>query len=182
MFAYTAKDDGKVISKNDHGIIIEYPNGERKGIQLGRLHGKAEGSVYPFDIVSPLQGDDTFKKGDVICYNTGFFEPDMLNPKQVVWKSSLMVTTLLAETSQTFEDSSSVSKELPSKLTTKTTKVRSFVVNFKQGVKEPKLPGDKVALTDYLMIIEDEVTSGTDIFDESTIQALKKFQNMAPIS
>ena len=61
MFAYTAKQDGKVISINEHGVIVEYVDGTRKGVNLGRQYGKAEGSVYPHDVVSAVKENQKFK-------------------------------------------------------------------------------------------------------------------------
>lgn len=180
MFAYNAKKNGKVLSKNDRGIIIEYEDGEKKGVNLGRQYGKAEGSVYPHDIVSLLNVGDTFSKGDNIAYNTGFFEPDFLDPKSVVWRSSMSVKTVLYDSSQTHEDSSSISKNLSAKLTTKTTKVRSFVVDFKQGVKNVLKIGTRVEPETTLFIIEDEITNDLGLFDEQSLATLQKLANKAP--
>lgn len=52
MFAYLAKQDGKVISVNPHGVIVEYVDGSKKGINIGRQYGKSEGSIYPHDVGS----------------------------------------------------------------------------------------------------------------------------------
>jgi hypothetical protein len=180
MFAVTAQKTGKIISKNEHGIIIEYADGEKKGITLGRVYGKAEGSTYPHDIVTPLDVNDKFVKGDILAYNTGFFEPDFLEPKRVVMKSSMSVKVALYESNQTIEDSSTISKNLSEKLKAKTTKVKSLTVNFKQNIINAVKPGQKVNPKDLLMIIEDEITSSTDIFDEKSLSVLKKLSNQAP--
>ena len=182
MFAYAAEEDGIVTSISDKGIIVKYNNNETKGVILGRRYGSAEGSTYPHDIATNLKVNEKFTKGDIIAYNTGFFETDILNPKNVVWKTSMMVKTVLYEGNQTHEDASSISERVSNKLTAKTTKVRSIVVNFEQSIRNALKAGTKVLPKDYLCIIEDEVTSGANMLDESTLDALKRFSNNAPKS
>ena len=180
MFAYSAEASGKVISKNELGIVVEYVDGKKKGVTLGRRFGKAEGSVYPHEIYSPLEVNQNFEAGDVIAYNTGFFEPDMLDPKRVVWKTATIVKTALYESVQTFEDSSSISKRVSDLLSAKTTKIKSITVDFKQQVHRVVKVGTEVEPDTFLCIIEDETTVGTDIFDEETLDTLKKLSSNAP--
>lgn len=182
LFAYTAKEAGKVISRNEKGLIVEFKSGDKRGFKLGRQYGRAEGSVYPHDIASGLAVGDEFQVGQTIVYNTGFFEPDFLNPKNAVWKSSLAVKTALYESTQTHEDSSSVSKRVSQALTAKTTKVRSFVVTFEQGVKNIMKAGSTVEPSDVLFVIEEAVTNEHGLFDEATLATLQKIANNAPLA
>lgn len=182
LFAITARQPGKVLSKNKFGIIVEYEDGTKKGVSLGRNYGKAEGSMYPHDIVSNLEVGAVFKKGDAIAYNTGFFEQDILDPNAIIMKTSMSVKTALWESNQTFEDSSSISKELSSKLSAKTTKVKSIVVDFKNNLLNVVKPGQDIHPKDILMIIEDEITSTTSSFDEESLAVLKKLSNQAPVA
>lgn len=179
MFAYHAKKNGKVTKLTENGITIEYEDGTTKGIVLGRVFGRAEGSVYPHDIVSPLKEGKNFNKGDVIAYNTGFFEQDLLDSTKVVMKNSMVVKTALYESNQTFEDSSSISKAVSAKLTAKTTKVKSLTVDFTQNLLEVVKVGQSVSPKDILLIIEDEITSSAQ-FDEKSLAILRKLSNQAP--
>lgn len=180
LFAYIAKEDGLVISVKDTGIVIEYGNGERVGIELGRRYGLSEGSAYAHDNITSLKENDTFKAGDTISYNTGFFEPDVMNPKKIIWKCGMLARTALYEASQTHEDSCVISSSLATKMNTCSISVRSFIVNFKQGIRNLVTVGSRVEPTDPLMIIEDEVTSSRDIFDKRTIETLELLSNNAP--
>lgn len=182
LFAYTAKQDGKVISRNNKGIIVEYLDGTQRGVTLGRIYGKSEGSVYPHDVTSTLNVNDTFVKGDVIAFNTGFFEEDILDPKKVVMKSSMTAKTALYESNQTFEDSSAVNSKLGNSLKTKTTKVKSIVVSFSQNLHQIVNVGDEIKVNDLYMLIEDEITSTTSAFDEESLSALKKLSSQSPKS
>ena len=49
--------------------------------------GNAAGLVIPHQVNTPLVEGQAFKVGDLISYNEGFFEPDVLNPKSVTWKA-----------------------------------------------------------------------------------------------
>lgn len=182
MFASAARQDGKVISKTDHGILVEYKDGSRRGFALGMLYGKAEGSVYPHVLVSNMREGQKFRKGDYISYNTGFFEPDHLAPGSLVYKGSLMTRVALVETTETHEDSSTVSAHLAGRLTTTVAKPKSYVVRFKQAVHNVVKPGQTVMPEDILMTIEDEITAMDDSFSSSSIEVLMDKAKMSPTS
>ena len=180
LYAYMAEADGKVVSLDDKGIIVEYKDGKRVGVALGISYGKAEGSVYPHSVISLLKLNEKFNKDDTIAYNEGFFEPDFYNPKRVVWKSGMTVKTALYESTQTHEDSSSISRHISNALSAKTTKVKSYTVEFKQNIRNVIKPGANILPNDVLFLIEDESTSSTDVFDDKTIDTLKKISSNAP--
>ena len=182
IFAYCAKDDGKVIFLDKRGLIVEYQDGTKEGVELGLRFGNAEGSTYPHPIVAFVKLGQVFKKGHPIAYNSNFFEPDFMNPDNIIWRSTMTVKTALYESSQTLEDSSSISRALSKKLTLKTTKVRSLTVEFGQGVKEMLPVGSKLHPTDTLCIVEDKITNDLGLFDEATLATLKRLANKAPKS
>lgn len=181
MFAYCAKEDGKVTSLNNKGVVIEYASGKKVGIELGRQFGRAEGSVYPFSILPAVQADQAFKKGDPISYNDAFFQFDPWNPGQLVMKTSLTAKTVLWETKETHEDASAISKRLASKLGTNVAYVRSFVVNFEQNVHHVVKPGQPISPRDILMSIEDEITSSLGgSFGAAALETLKGLSKQSP--
>lgn len=180
LFCFTAKDKGKVISVTDKAVLVEYGTGERKGVYIGRQYGNAEGSTYPHDIVALLKEGDKFDHGDVIAYNTGFYEADFLNPKKVVMKFSMVTNVAYTEDPRTHEDSCSISPELATKLISPSTKIKSYVVRFTQNLHEMLKPGTKVEPDMVLMSIEDEITSGTGTFDAESALTLNKLGRMNP--
>jgi hypothetical protein len=180
MFATTAKEDGRVISATDKGMVIEYQSGKRIGIELGRRFGNAEGLTIPHFIQTDLKEGDEFKNGAVIAYNTGFFERDVLDPDNVVWKAGVPVTMVFWESSQTLEDASSISRRLADKLTTQTTKVKTVVVDFKQHIYNPAQVGQKVKAEDILCTIADEITSNANLLDEESLNTLRLLGNQTP--
>lgn len=181
LFHAAAKEAGKVIQLNKNGIIVEYENSkERVGVELGRRYGKAAGLVIPHEIVTPLKQGSTFSKGDTLAYNTGFFEPDVLNPKQVIWKSSVTAKTVLMESTDTLEDSSSISRRLAGHMTTKTTTMRTIVVNFDQQIHNLVEVGDKMEYESILCLIEDAVSSNNSLLDQETLDTLKVLGAQSP--
>lgn len=180
LFAMAARQDGKVISVTDDGIVVEYADGEVKGHQLGRRFGAAAGLTIPHTIVSEMKVGQKFKEGEMICYNSGFFEKDVLNPKGVIWKAGVMARVALLESTQTLEDSSSISPRIAGLLTTPMTKMKTYTVGFDQSVRRMVKVGDKVESEDILCIIEDAVTAGSDLFDESTLDTLRILSAQAP--
>ena len=182
LYAYTAKKDGKVISVSDTGMVIEYADGTRKGIELGRRYGNAAGLTVAHEVVADVVEGQVFKAGDLLCHNTGFFERDTLNPNQVVWKAGTIVKTVLLESTDTLEDSSAISKRVSNLLMTKTTKVRKIVVNFDQSVHRLVKTGQRVGSEDILCIIEDAVTANNHLFDEESLDTLRNLSAQVPLS
>ena len=180
MFSTAARMDGKVVSITEKGIIVEYVNGDRDGIELGRVYGRAEGTVYPHDIVTPLKMGEKFKKDDIIAYNTKFFEPDFIDPKNIILKINRVVNTAFIESSETHEDSSAISEELSGMFQTEVSKTKSFVVKFKENVSHVRKPGEKVGPKDILLYIEDEITANTGHFSEQSLEVLKRKAATAP--
>lgn len=180
LFAYTARQNGVVVSRNDTGIQIKYADGSIKGIEIGRRFGNAAGLVIPHNVVCDLKTGDKFNKGDVVVYNDGFFEKDLLNPSQVVWKVGITVKTVLYESNQTLEDASSISKRVSDLLTTKTTKVKTVVVGFDQIVRDMVKAGDSVEPESILCTIEDAVTGNSNLFNEESLNTLRLLSNQTP--
>lgn len=180
LFAYSARKAGKVISISDAGIVVEYEDGERKGIELGRRYGNAAGLTIPHEVKTDMKEGQAFKEGTILAYNPGFFERDMLNPSNVVWKAGVIVKTALMESTRTLEDSASISKRISELLRTKITKMRQVVLTFDQTVHKLVKPGDLVESEDILCVIEDAVTANSNLFDETTLDTLRVLSAMTP--
>ncbi|MNU19608.1 hypothetical protein D3C71_78390 [compost metagenome] len=182
LFALTAKKPGRVESVSDTGIVVRYDDGEVKGYELGRRYGNAAGLTIPHSVVSDLKEGQKFAEGTLICHNEGFFERDVLNPNNVVWKAGIIVKTVLMESTQTLEDSSSISKRAAGLLTTKMTKVKDVVITFDQSVRKLVKIGDQVEAEDILCIIENAVTASTDLFDDESLDTLRLLSAQAPLA
>ncbi|WP_233874992.1 hypothetical protein [Paraburkholderia adhaesiva] len=180
MFAVTAKKPGRVISVGPDGMKVQYDDGDAQGIELGRRFGKAAGLVVPHQIRTAMSAGQTFRPGDVIAYNEGFFEPDILNPANVLMKTGVSIKTVFMENPMTLEDSSVISKETAALLMTKQTKVRTIVINFDQEVHKLRKVGDDVGSDDILCVIEDALTAGNRLFDEASLDTLRVLSAQTP--
>lgn len=181
MYSYMATDDGVVTSLTDKVIEIEYKTSkERVGVKLGNQIGKSEGSFYTHPITTTLKLNQKFKRNDAIAYNSNFYEPDILDPGRIIFKNSMAVKTVVMETTQTLEDSCSVSKKLSAKLNTNVTKEKTFVIRFDQNIRNVMPEGSDVTYKDVLFIIEDAITGSGDIFNDDTIETLTRLSNLAP--
>ena len=180
MFAAAAPQDGKVIALNAAGLIVQFADGSKQGYELGRRFGNSAGLTIPHEIVPNVKLGEAFKAGRVLIYNTGFFEPDWVNPENVVWKAGTLIKTVLMEVPETLEDSSALSEAAASKLVTKVSKYSDIVVTFEQSVSKLVKAGQAVDSEDILCIIEDAVTSQANLFDAESLDTLKILSNFAP--
>lgn len=179
-FAGTAKQDGKVKTVTAHGVIVEYKDGTTEGFQLGRRFGNAAGMTIPHELTTPYKAGEEFKAGDIITYHPGFFQPDRLNPKMILWMNGTFAKVALLESRQTHEDASSISQSFADQLVTRITAVKRVVVNFNQHIHQLVRPGAHVQYADNLCLIEDTISDGQGLFTEETLNTLKVFSGQSP--
>lgn len=180
MFAQAADMDGKVISIDEEGIVVEYSDGERVGYPLGRRYGTSSSLRFPFTIVSDMKPGQKFKAGTNLCYNKEFFAKDYLNPNGVTWKAGVIARVAVIEAKETYEDSSSISRSLANKLRTKTSVMVPIVVNFGNALHKVVKEGQEVKADDFYMIIESESTTGSTVFNDESIESLRNMQANVP--
>lgn len=159
---------------------MEYKDGSKQSVELGRRFGNAAGTHFPHSIVTDFKEGDTVKEGESIAYNENFFTPDPLNPKETLWKAGVMVKTALMEANDTFEDSSVISEKTADKLGTGITKVRYLFFDFDQTVTNLLEEGTEVSPDSILCTIEDSVTADNDLFDEDSLDTLKLLSGNTP--
>lgn len=180
LFAVTATQVGHVISIDDRHINVQYEDGSNVAVELGRRFGEAAGNTIPHFVKSDLKVGDKVKKGGVIAYNSNYFGRDSIDPSQVLWKPGVVVKTVLWESPETFEDSSTISEKLSRLLATKETKVKTIRLRFEQEVRNLVRVGDKVDLESILCTIEDSSAGNSDLFDEESLQTLSVLTNLTP--
>lgn len=180
LFCSTATQQGKVTNVSKDAITVEYKDGSKQSVELGRRFGNAAGTHFPHSIVTDFKEGDTVKEGESIAYNENFFTPDPLNPKETLWKAGVMVKTALMEANDTFEDSSVISEKTADKLGTGITKVRYLFFDFDQTVTNLLEEGTEVSPDSILCTIEDSVTADNDLFDEDSLDTLKLLSGNTP--
>ena len=181
--AIAAEADGRVVVVTDDMLSIEYTEGDNtyiKSYKVGRYFGRHEGSIYPHDVVSNVKVGDQVKAQDIIAYNQKFFEPDLINPKQVNWKAGVIASTALVEGVDTLEDTNAISESLASKLVAEITKTKTVTVRFDQAIHNLVKVGDKVDPETILCTIEDALTATSDAFTDKSLETLQAISNQVP--
>lgn len=180
LYAYTAKADGKVTAVTPRSITVEYADGSSKSVEIGRRYGTVAGVTFPHELTTQLKVGDAVAKGDVVAYNSHYFELDTLNPKQVLWKAGVLVKTAVMESVDTLEDSSAISERVADLMSTKITKVRDIVVGFDQVIHKLLEPGTVVDVESILCTIEDAVSAQNQLFDDDSLDTLRLISANTP--
>lgn len=180
LFAVMAKQKGVVKVVDDFGITVQYADGSEKSYPIGRQYGENAGMTIPHALITPLKVGDKFIEGDTITYNKGFFKPDTLNPRQVTWCNGTYAHFALCEPADVIEDASVICQELADMLMTEQTKQRTIVVNFNQSISKLAKVGETMSYDDILCIVQDEITTGMDLYDDADIDSLKALGSQAP--
>ena len=181
LFAYAAKEDGKVVAIEKDSIVVEYASGKQVHLEIGRRYGTGPGIVVPHEIDhNRLSLGQAFKKGHVLTYNTGFFAPDYHNPWNVIWKNAMSISVVLMECSETLEDSAAISQMIAERMSTLVTKPKDVLVRFDQEIRKVVKEGQTLDSDDILCFIEDAYTSEGTLFNEETIESLARYARGAP--
>lgn len=182
LFSSVAKGPGVITEKGKNYVIVKYDDesfGEER-IEIGRRFGIVTGHTVPHEIVCDLDVNTRVDTGNVIAYNSGFFERDWRDTKQVAQKAGVQMNIVLMENNETFEDASLISLSAANKLKTTVTHTRTLLVNFNQAIRNLVNEGQVLDSEDILAFIEDEVSARFDLFDESSADILKRLGNPAP--
>lgn len=179
-FCSAADMDGEVTEVGKNGITVKYSDGSMEAYPLGTVHGSAAGVVYPHELVTKLKKGDKFKLGDTISYNRKYFKEDRYNPTQVSMMPGVNGVVVFSDNLDTLEDGSVVSESMAKKLNTQTSDVKNITVRFDQHVKDLVKEGDHLDLNSILCIIEDPETAGNTLFDEASIETLKRLSSATP--
>lgn len=182
IFAVVADAPGVVDEITDTAIVIAFDDPEKPKLraELGRYYGIVTGTTVPHDIITDLSIGQRVEKDHVICWNSGFFDRDLLQPTQVVWKAGVMVRTVLMETPDTLEDSCAISEQLSKRLKMNTTEVREITLNFKQEVRNLVEIGQPVDADSILCNIIDTLSSGEGSLDSEIVDTLSMLARTSP--
>lgn len=139
-----AQMGGTVISIDNDILTVEYSNDVIERIPLGRTFGTWGGTTLPHDMVANVKVGQTFSKDDVLAYNTNYFQVDSIDPRQVIFKRSVMANMMFFDGRESLEDASSISANFASRLGTKITHKRHVKIPFDHDVEMLVKKGDMV--------------------------------------
>ncbi len=182
-YAAKAKDNGIVISKTKDKLTILYTSNKKENFSLKKWTTKEEAnSTYLHEMVTTLNKNDKVEKGDVVIFDKSFFEIDMFDSKSVVMKTGMLLYTQFTDIQTTHEDSVSVSHKMTNKLSTKTTKVKSFIITSDTTINDLVNIGDNVTYHSKLFTMSEGGVEDTEGFEltEKTLAILEDFKNSSP--
>lgn len=179
-FCVTAKQKGKVDTVTANGITVTYADGSKGGYTLGRHFGNASGLTIPHQLMTALKPGQEFDVGHAIAYNSGFVEPDILDPRRPVYKCTMDVRTVLWESTQTLEDACSISPRLAGSAGTKTTKVKNVTVKFSDVVSKLITVGTRTEYDTVVCYIQDAVSGNSGAFSDETMDSLNAYSAQSP--
>lgn len=179
LYCARAAEDGKVIEVTDKRVTVQYKSGQLQSFPLGETYGRMEGSVYKHVLTPHVKNGQTVKAQDPITYNSGFFEPDWLDPSRLIMKFGKNVTVALTMSDESYEDSSAISQRLSKEMTTPYIKEKIFIIEFQKNIIGIKPQGSTVTVQDTLFTILDEHTDYTNL-SESSVSLLKTLANVSP--
>ena len=182
LFASYAKAIGRVTELSDSHIVVEYADTtiERTVVELGRRYGVAAGTNIPHDLVTDLKLGDKVVKDQVISWNDGFFARSRIVPTQVDAKDGVLTTVAFLESPGTFEDSCETGEAFNALMTMNTAEVRDITVTQYQEIHSLVKVGDVLEADSILCNIEDQITSGTGLFNEQSIATLSAVTRNSP--
>ena len=180
LYSVVAREDGLVKDIKENGAIFEFKDGTTDIVEIGKIYGKVSNKLIPHEVVCDLKVGAKFSKGDVIAYNTYFFSRDMLDSKQVILKQGVLAKTALMEVSNTLEDASVISEKLANDLTSPIVVTKSVNFKFDKAISNVLKVGDVVNIETILCIIEENVVVENSLFDEESIDKLKRLASNTP--
>lgn len=172
LFSATAEQDGKVVAVTDKVITVEYKDGSKESVRLGRRFGVVTGHSVPHMVRTSMKVGDKFSAGALLAYNEGFFTPDGY------FKSGTLAYTALVEKNETWEDSSLVSPELAAMMMTTVGHTRVVFAKFTDEIYNLIKVGDEVDIDTILAVIQDK-NAATSV-NESSMDALNLLARPTP--
>lgn len=181
LYCKTATREGGVVkSVKNNVIVVQYPDNTSESYPYGRIFGKWSGEIVPHNVVTDLKVGDTVAVGQPIVYNSNYFQPDAMNPKEVIYKNSTLARTVFWEATETLEDSCAISENFASKLLTKSTEIRNIRVEFAQEVRNLLEVGTDVDSNTILCTIYEPMAGAEDIYEDSALDTLTQISSLNP--
>lgn len=180
-FISTAEEEGVVTKVTSKYVEVLYKTLGTKRYTLRSWTTKEESNTcYTHTMVTSLTIGDTVIKDDTVIYADTFFEPDIFNPKRVLYKQGDIATIALSEDPETYEDSGSISEDIYARLATTVTKVKSIVVNNTDNIINLIGVNSKVEPNTVLFSILDKSLGDTKNLDDRAREILQNLKTTSP--
>ena len=171
-FSYVAPEDGTVIDKNEDYLILQFKSGKKKAVNLAHKPSFNSGSGFYVDnhLITNLEVNDKFKKGDVIAYHEKFFTKGI--DGVVRMNVGPLAKCVFANIYSTYEDAGLITHKMSKKLGTSLSMMQSVPIEALDDIESVVKVGDEVEIGDPLIVF-----GIGDTGDKSVDNFLKAFQN-----
>ena len=184
VFAAQAKQDG-VVTKLDPKLgimIVKYKDGSEECLRFGSIFtNNSSNGFYVDQEVSPnnFKPGDKFKSGDILIYNTQFFQADPYS-KKVNWKIGVLAKVAILDNGGTIEDASILTKPLCEKMVFNPVHVKDIVITRDTNVHSFATVGTEVTNSDPLIVFDQSAVDFGDDDDPELTRLLSDLNKAAP--
>lgn len=180
LYAWSSPKAGKVLEVSKRHILVEFEDESRDSCELGRRFGIAAGSTIPHELVTDLRPGDVFDRSEILAWNTGFFQRDRFNPRQVLAKTGTLAKVAIVDATSTHEDSSAISSRLAGLMATPKSHPITVILKAEDQISNLVKVGDVVEPDTILCVIEKPLTANIGLFDALSDDTLRMLSANTP--
>lgn len=174
LYSSISKKAGKITEVTAYGMEVEYEDGTTDKFPLGYEVGKGAGESHKHLKITDREVGYKFNKGEILAWDSMFFDRDMIDPTRVVWKSGGLARIAFGEDQFTFEDSIGITKAFSDASTTPYLKPNDFKVEAAQEIKLHVKVGDEVEYDQILCDIQNPESAAFDVDDGGMFDGLDR--------
>lgn len=180
-FVHNAEFDCEVTKITDNTLTVKDKDGNLYGYEIGIKHIATGKVVIPQPIVTDLSVGDKVKKGDVMTYNSDFFEKDWLNENNVSLKIGTPARVAFLENQLTKEDACECSANFLGMMDTPDTNRKVIIIDSDKRVSDMVKIGQEVVSDSNLLIITPDIEGTTELTEEQ-LEAISGYTKDVPKS
>lgn len=171
IFAFKAKQDGKVIELDDKYMIVEYKDGTKDYINLEEtIEKNSDGGFYvplKLDKTDKLKVGSKFKAKDILAYDKSSFSNSLGENDNIAFNVGTLTKVAVICTDEGFEDSTIITSNMSERMSTDIIVCKDITLSKDTNVLSMISVGDHVEEGDTLLIISDS-------YDDETTNILIK--------
>ena len=171
IFAFKAKQNGKVIELEDDYMIVEYKDGTKDYINLEKtIEKNSDGGFYvpmKLDKVDKLRVGSNFKAKDILAYDRLSFSNSLGENDNIAYNVGTLTKVAVINTDEGFEDSTIITSNMSERMATDIITCKDITISKDTNILNIIQVGQPVQEGDTLLIISDSYD------DESTNILLK---------
>jgi len=182
-FAYVAIEDGKTLEINEElkTVAIQYKTKGVYVLEYGQEYSKNGGGGFyaTQNIDVNVSEGSSFKKGDILLFNSDFFIKDEFD-NNIDLSIGVFVNVAFLEDAEAADDGSSISADLSKKLGFKPVQVRTISISKNTSIHKVATPGTFVKSVHPIMIFDESELSEMNIKDKETLDIIAALNKSTP--